>query len=850
MHLKIIAMNRFLLVLIVLVVISTKGMGQIDSEPSLTYEGTLCAGESIYIYLKVGSNCPEMSVSGSSSWEFTEPPSSVSYSGDYKSCSATWSTLGTKTVKVTYSCSTGGGSKFINLPFDPQPSLSLKVTNTGTICQGNVVHLSVINALNVGPSPTYDYVVDGQVVYSGGATTFDYSTTNASGGNHSAYVSVTSSGGHCSAVANSSPVNFTITPTEEYKVSLIAPRSNCSPGTHASFTTTLYADVDYLYTTPVYEWHSDGNIVGSNTSRLDYTITSKTSIYCVVKENINGSHPCLVSSSISETAVLDNIPPSTPTVQIIAAKDSYCTGDVMSFSSTGSYLYGTPHYSWSINGNIVSHDPAFTLTATTPMPSNGNLMLEIGDLGGACLTTSGVDVSIPLKINTTPTVNTTLGSYVCSGNTYNLNPTSNVPTASFSWTQTSTNVSGSSDGSGATISQTLTKINEASSGSVYYTVKALATYTTLSNANYTCTSPGFLFTVDVNSKPSLPILSAGNVFNICGPGKIPLTAQPASDGTDVHWYDSQGTLIPGNPAKPYISSNSTFQAATYNSETQCESSKVQISALVKNMYTASLNSIITLEPLVDGFTPISDLTTQSPDSVSQKVQYFDGLGRHYQDVFVRNSPNKNDITQTSIYDAFGRDVQEYLPFTGGNNGCPKNDIIDVNGDYIGLAQDFYNNSSSKIAVDDKPYATTIYESSPLSRVLKKGAPGAVWQPLEGDAYSTNDKTIKRSYKTNTSADHVLYFKYDATSGKVIMPGSGTYYDDNQLAVTRTLDEHNNEVIEYVDLEGHMVCKKVQYGTDASSNALYASTYYVYDDFGSLVVVLPPEGVKAIVPSSN
>ncbi|HEY8934409.1 MAG TPA: DUF6443 domain-containing protein, partial [Cyclobacteriaceae bacterium] len=742
-------MNRIWVVFIILVVISIKSMGQ-SSEPSLNYQGTLCAGQSITIYLQGGSNCLGMTVSGSSQWSFSETPSSVSYSTDYKSCHATWSTLGTKYVNVAFNCSGGGGSTGINLPFDPQPSVDLKVTNTATICQGSsTVHLSVINALNVGPSPTYDYVVDGKIVYSGGATTYDYSTSDASTvGSHSAYVSVTSSGGNCSSVAKSSTITFNVTSTLSYNVDLMTLASNCSAGTHTSFTTTIYANLDHAYTTPTYEWHVNGNVVGGNTDRLTYTVTNTASVYCIVEELKNGSHPCLIPQAISETATIANIPPSTPTAQIIAAKDSYCTGDVMSFSLTGSYLYGTPHYTWLINGNVVSRDPAFTLTATTPIPSNGNVMLEIEDLGGACLTASVVNVSIPLKINATPTVNTILGSTVCSGKQYTLNPTSTVTGASFNWIQTSTNVSGASAGTGSGISQTLTKINDASSGSVYYTVNAMATYTSLSNTSYNCAGPGVSFTVNVNSNPSVPVLNS-NTFNICGPGKIPLTAQPATDGTDVHWYDNQGTFVAGNPAKPYISSNSTFYACTYNSETQCESSKVQVSALVKNMYTASLNSIITLEPLVDGFTSLSDLTTQSPDSVSQKVQYFDGLGRHYQDVFVKNSPGKNDITQTSIYDAFGRDVQEYLPFTGGNDGCPKNDIIDVNGNYIGLAQDFYNNPSSKIAVDDKPYAVTVYESSPLNRVLKKGAAGAVWQPSGDDAYSTNDKTIKKSYATNT-----------------------------------------------------------------------------------------------------
>jgi len=89
----------------------------------------------------------------------------------------------------------------------------------------------------------------------------------------------------------------------------------------------------------------------------------------------------------------------------------------------------------------------------------------------------------------------------------------------------------------------------------------------------------------------------------------------------------------------------------------------------------------------------------------------------------------------------------------------------------------------------------------------------------------------------------LFFTYDPSTGLVNADGNaGLYYQPNELHKTKTIDENKNEVVEYVDKEGHTVCKKVQYGSDANGN-LYACTYYIYDDFGNLMVVLPPEAVK-------
>jgi len=44
-----------------------------------------------------------------------------------------------------------------------------------------------------------------------------------------------------------------------------------------------------------------------------------------------------------------------------------------------------------------------------------------------------------------------------------------------------------------------------------------------------------------------------------------------------------------------------------------------------------------------------------------------------------------------------------------------------------------------------------------------------------------------------------------------------------LQAKRTTDEHQNDVVEYVDKRNHTVCKKVQYKTDQGNKLMQAPT---------------------------
>jgi RHS repeat-associated protein len=223
----------------------------------------------------------------------------------------------------------------------------------------------------------------------------------------------------------------------------------------------------------------------------------------------------------------------------------------------------------------------------------------------------------------------------------------------------------------------------------------------------------------------------------------------------------------------------------------------------------------------------------NPTETQSTITYLDGLGRPVQTVAVHQGGNGEDIVSHISYDEFGRDNLKYAPYP----------IAGSNGAFRPLAP---AEASSNLGGDAKPYSLSVYEPSPLNRILKQGGPGDAWG-VSPDAAQLGDHSVKIKYATN-GANEVKRFDALNADGKKINGswdiGGGLafvgYYDKNQLWVTETFDENNttqsggNRTKEYKDKSGRVVLKKA-YLSDGTT----FDTYYVYDDFGQLRAVFPP-----------
>lgn len=236
--------------------------------------------------------------------------------------------------------------------------------------------------------------------------------------------------------------------------------------------------------------------------------------------------------------------------------------------------------------------------------------------------------------------------------------------------------------------------------------------------------------------------------------------------------------------------------------------------LINSYHTAAQNYILTRtykNGVAGEASDVSKTTTE--------IQYFDGLGRPVQRVNVRQSPSGNDLIVLNQYDAFGREVNQYLPFT--DVGTPGS----LRTNAASLQSAFYSANIPQFSPSDvaHPYQETLFEDSPLNRVF--GVKGAGGNSILTDIqYGVNDATQEHSVKRYDFQDNVTLTQTVQANGN---------YANGELTYVKHFDESGVMTLEFKDKNGRVVLKR---GLD---NVNYLDTYYVYDDLGQLRAVLQP-----------
>ena len=221
----------------------------------------------------------------------------------------------------------------------------------------------------------------------------------------------------------------------------------------------------------------------------------------------------------------------------------------------------------------------------------------------------------------------------------------------------------------------------------------------------------------------------------------------------------------------------------------------------------------------------SDSNADTNDKL-ETIQYYDGLGRPKQSVQKASSPNQKDIITPITYDAFGRKTKEYLPYeatttTGVYRASAVNEV-----------QSFYN--TTKYENTTNPYSEKLLESSPLGRLLKQAAPGEDWAMGSGHE-------MEYEYQTNTANEvkrfDVVFENNDTTKPTLVRNGN---YSGGMLTKTIIKDENHTNASskghtteEFTDKHGRMILKRTYESEEAHD------TYYIYDDYGNLSFVIPP-----------
>lgn len=224
-------------------------------------------------------------------------------------------------------------------------------------------------------------------------------------------------------------------------------------------------------------------------------------------------------------------------------------------------------------------------------------------------------------------------------------------------------------------------------------------------------------------------------------------------------------------------------------------------------------------------------TNETGSKYLDKIDYFDGFGRLEESVQKQYSPSGSDLITLQEYDGFNRPSSLWLPAVfARNSGQP-------------VSSASLKNAAITQYGDSKPFSTTAYESSPLNRELERYSPGEDWH--------TGSHGVKTAYLTNIRGNDTLNcinFELKVSNDTLPYIANKPNYPSSELYVTRIQDEDGNASFEFKDKLGQVLLnRRVEYQTGGKN--LY-DTYYLYDDYGNRVIVLPPEASAAIAASGS
>ncbi|MBS1509223.1 MAG: hypothetical protein JST86_00165 [Bacteroidetes bacterium] len=261
---------------------------------------------------------------------------------------------------------------------------------------------------------------------------------------------------------------------------------------------------------------------------------------------------------------------------------------------------------------------------------------------------------------------------------------------------------------------------------------------------------------------------------------------------------------------------------------------VTILAIITCTNKIAAQVTITQPPAVESYTVrkegVTDASTVPNLTNAEKtrtISYMDGFGRPLEAIAVATSPNGKDMISFHKYDEFGREIRSYLPYEATTSTGAYVDIATAQTNQL----NFYSTSvavANKVAADNSPFSDVSYEASPLQRVINIGGVG------DGNQLTQHYKTT--SYRNGTAAEGIRKWVWSGSSAS-----STATYGDNDLVVTEVVDENNVHGSVYKDKFGRVILKR----QDAPSSGNY-DTYYIYDNVGNVVCIIPPKAIAKMV----
>lgn len=159
---------------------------------------------------------------------------------------------------------------------------------------------------------------------------------------------------------------------------------------------------------------------------------------------------------------------------------------------------------------------------------------------------------------------------------------------------------------------------------------------------------------------------------------------------------------------------------------------------------AGYNYIHTISPVSEYASLPFCRETRSAD-LNESFQLIDGLGRPYHSMNLRSAYNGDDLYQFYEFDDYGREAVKYIPI-------PHSRVSNIL--YL---SDLKTRTLNYYGSSNYPYSETVFDGSPMNRVLEQGAVGADWQPTDQSG-SSNGHTQKIEYHSNEATEITVFGK--------------------------------------------------------------------------------------------
>jgi len=211
-----------------------------------------------------------------------------------------------------------------------------------------------------------------------------------------------------------------------------------------------------------------------------------------------------------------------------------------------------------------------------------------------------------------------------------------------------------------------------------------------------------------------------------------------------------------------------------------------------------------------------------------------------------------------LYNEYGNQPKSFLPYAITQGASSK----DYQTSWEQEQLSFFQNARRQAHTMD-PFAEVVYDNSPLNRVYETSAPGTTWKMGNGHSttfdYQVNQTSEVRLWNISHSSSPITTVNMSCVSTQ--------FYLNGMLRKNVSINEHGNISIEFYDKSGRIIKRMIQDGEEeitagepgggqteglpgATMTPTYATTYYVYDDFGRLAVVIPPKAYNIMANANS